>query len=56
MVTQDTDFLRLHAAGVSHGGIVYAPQQTPVPHMLRALMLVHDVLTAEDMIQHVEFL
>lgn len=56
VVTQDTDFLRLHAAGVSHGGIVYAPPQTPVPHMLRALMLVHDVLTAEDMIQHVEFL
>lgn len=56
VVTQDTDFLRLHAAGVSHGGIVYAPQQTPVPQMLRDLMLIHDVLTAEDMIQHVEFL
>ena len=33
VVTQDTDFLRLHAAGVSHGGIVYAPQQAPVPQM-----------------------
>jgi hypothetical protein len=56
VVTQDTDFLRLHAAGVSHRGIVYAPQQTPVPHMLRGLMLIHDVLTSEDMIRHVEFL
>ena len=56
VVTQDTEFLRLHAAEVSHGGIVYAPQQTPVPQMLRDLMLIHDVLTAEDMIQHVEFL
>jgi predicted nuclease of predicted toxin-antitoxin system len=24
--TQDVDFLRLHAAGVEHAGIVYAPQ------------------------------
>lgn len=56
VVTQDTDFLRLHAAGVTHGGIVYAPQQTPVSHMLRGLMLLHDVLTPEDMIRHVEFL
>ena len=56
VVTQDTDFLRLHAAGVSHGGIVYAPQQTPVPQMLRGLMLIYDVLTPEDMIRHVEFL
>lgn len=56
VVTQDTDFLQLHAAGVSHRGIVYAPQQTPVPQMLRGLMLIHDVLTSEDMIQHVEFL
>jgi predicted nuclease of predicted toxin-antitoxin system len=25
--TQDTDFLRLHAAGVPHAGIVYAPSR-----------------------------
>jgi predicted nuclease of predicted toxin-antitoxin system len=56
VVTQDTDFLRLHAAGVSHRGIVYASQQTPVPQILRGLMLIHDVLTSEDMIRHVEFL
>jgi hypothetical protein len=48
--------LRLHAAGVSHRGIVYAPQQTPVPHMLRSLMLIHDVLTPDDMVGQVEFL
>ena len=49
VVTQDTDFLRLHAAGISHRGIVYAPQQKPVPQMLRGLMLIHDVLPSEDM-------
>lgn len=54
--TQDADFLRLHAVGVVHRGVVYASQQTPVPHMLRSLMLIHDVLTPDDMIRHVEFL
>lgn len=28
--TQDDDFLRMHAAGTSHAGIVYAPQQTAI--------------------------
>lgn len=56
VVTQDADFLRLHAAGAPHRGIVYAAQQTSVPQMLRGLMLVHDVLTSEDMASHVEFL
>jgi predicted nuclease of predicted toxin-antitoxin system len=59
--TQDADFLRLHAAGVPHQGIVYAPQHTPVSLILRALilralMLIYDVLTPEDMVRHIEFL
>ena len=54
--TQDADFLRLHAAGVPHGGIVYVHQQTPVGHIVRGLMLIHDLLVAEDMTNHVEFL
>ena len=56
MVTQDADFLRLHASGLSHRGIVYMPQQTPVAHMLRSLMLLHDVLSPDDMVRHIEFL
>lgn len=38
MVTQDADFLQLHAAGLPHQGIVYAPQQTSISHMLCSLM------------------
>lgn len=56
LVTQDTDFLRLHAAGLPHQGIAYTPQQTSISHMLRSLMLIHDLLTPGDMIRHVEFL
>jgi uncharacterized protein with PIN domain len=56
IVTQDVDFLRLHAAGRSHGGIVYAPQQTAIGTIIRGLMLIYDVLTLDDMTDHVEFL
>ena len=56
ILTQDTDFLRLHNAGVSHCGILYAPQQMPIGRIVRGLMLIHDVLTPEEMINHVEFL
>ena len=54
--TQDADFLRLHSAGRPHLGIIYAPQQTEVGYLLRGLMLIFDVLTPEEMINHVEFL
>lgn len=56
IVTQDVDFLRLHASGVEHAGIVYASQQTSISRMLRSLMLVHDLLKPIDMAGHVEFL
>ena len=54
--TQDEDFLRLHAAGVEHAGIAYASQGASIGEIVRGLMLIHDVLEAEDMKGHVEFL
>jgi Domain of unknown function (DUF5615) len=54
--TQDDDFLRLHAAGIEHAGIAYAPQGTSIGNMIRGLMLIYRVLDAEDMRGHVEFL
>lgn len=56
IVTQDADFLRLQASGHAHGGIVYAPQGTPISAMVRGLMLLQDALSADDMASHVEFL
>jgi len=53
---QDADFLRLHAAGHLHAGIVSAPQQTPIGAIVRGLMLIYDVLSSDDMAGHVEFL
>jgi uncharacterized protein with PIN domain len=54
--TQDDDFLRLHATGVNHAGIVYAPQGTSIGEIIFGLMLIYQVLDAEDMKGHVEYL
>jgi hypothetical protein len=56
ILTQDDDFLRLHAQGQAHSGIVYARQPTPIGDMLRGLMLIYQVLDADEMKGHVEFI
>ncbi|MEW6379281.1 MAG: DUF5615 family PIN-like protein [bacterium] len=54
--TQDDDFLRLHAQGVNHAGIVYARQQMPIGDIIRGLMPIYHVLDTGDMQNHIEFL
>lgn len=54
--TQDEDFLTLHAANQPHAGIVYTPQQTSIGDSIRGLMLIYQVLDAEDMQGHVEYI
>lgn len=54
--TQDADFLRLAAAGHKHAGIVYAPQRTALGEIIRGLVLIFQVLDAEDMMGRVEYL
>jgi hypothetical protein len=56
MFSQDDDFLRLHAAGVEHAGIVYAPQHSSTSDIIYGLMLIYQVLESEDMIGQVEYL
>jgi predicted nuclease of predicted toxin-antitoxin system len=41
LVTQDDDFLRLHAQGVAHAGIAYCRQQSvSIGEMLRRIILI----------------
>lgn len=54
--TQDTDFLRLVTAGATHAGIVYAPQYTSIGDIIRGLVLIYQLLEAEDMIGKIEYL
>jgi predicted nuclease of predicted toxin-antitoxin system len=57
LVTQDADFLRLHAEGVAHAGIAYCRQgAVPIGELLRFLVLIHDLLSPEEMAGRVEFL
>ena len=50
------DFLKLHAKGFEHAGIVYTPQGTSIGTIVRGLELIYLVLSPEDMHNHVEFL
>lgn len=54
--TRDDDFLRLHASGLPHAGIVYTSRRVSIGDMLRGLALIHEILDADDMQGRVEFL
>ena len=50
--TQDEDFLR----ETNHNGIAYAHQRTPMRHIIEGLSLIAEVMTEEEMKNHIEFL
>ena len=57
LLTFDSDFLALHQSGVSHAGIVWCPATSyPIGALIQMLVLLHGVLTADDMLNHVEYL
>ena len=57
LFTKDHNFLRLHAAGTAHAGIAYCRKDTrSVGDIIRALVLIWEILEPEEMQNHVEFL
>jgi predicted nuclease of predicted toxin-antitoxin system len=57
LVTHDTDFLRLARLGSHHSGIVYCHLTAyPVGELIRRLILLYEVLAAEEIQGRVEFL
>lgn len=57
IVTHDTDFLRLHASGIQHAGIIFsALQARTVGDMIRSIALIWEHLEPEDMRGHCEFI
>ncbi|SRR6266566_2637071 len=56
VLTRDSDFLRLHAAGAVHAGILYAPWKRTVREIIARVVRIHRIFTAEDMLGHVEYL
>lgn len=48
LVTQDRDFVDMHWAGVAHGGIVYASKRTSVGTIVKWLVEIASVYSAEE--------
>jgi len=56
MVTEDDDYLRLHAAGVAHAGIVYFPPESrTIGQMVAKLEELAEEVDAEAMIGRVQY-
>lgn len=57
LITHDDDFVRLHHLGAEHAGIGYCHQtKYSVGDLLQVLILLHGCISAEDMINRVEYL
>jgi predicted nuclease of predicted toxin-antitoxin system len=56
LITYDPDFLRLHATGIPHAGIVYGTADMSIGTVIGGALLLAEVLDAGEMISHVEFL
>jgi hypothetical protein len=57
MVTFDVDYQTLHNAGASHAGIAWAPaRKYSIGELISCLALVHGVYTADEMMNHLEYL
>jgi hypothetical protein len=55
--TQDKDFLRLNAAGVSHRGIAYCSQNSRnIGQIIDGLLLIWEIYEPDEMRGRVEFL
>lgn len=57
IVTQDADFLRLDAAGLSHCGIAYCqPRSRSLGEIIRSLVLIWEIYDPEEMFDRIEYL
>jgi hypothetical protein len=56
LITMDSDFLVLAERFTSYAGIAYANPSRSIGALIGSIMLLCDVLTAEEMMNHVEFL
>ena len=57
IVTHDSDFLAIHAAGVPHAGIAYCHKDAlSVGEITKYLVLIWEVYESEEMANRVEFI
>ena len=56
VITMDSDFLILASHRVTHAGIAYFSPTRSIGELIGSVMLIYDVLTPDDVKNHVEFL
>lgn len=56
IVTYDNDFLKLHQTSSSHSGIAFSSKPKSIGAMIASLLLMHEVLSSEDMENMIEFI
>jgi len=56
IITQDTDFLRLHKTGISHAGILFAHQSKTMSEIIHSLIRIYQMKTEEAMNNQIEYL
>lgn len=57
VVTHDSDYLALHAAGTLHAGVAWSPAvKYSIGGLVAVLTLLHAVYTADDMLGRLEHL
>lgn len=56
IITQDSDFIILASQGMAHAGIVdFKPQSRTTRQIIRELLRLYEQLSAEDMLNRVEY-
>jgi predicted nuclease of predicted toxin-antitoxin system len=56
ILTQDQDFLQLCLESASHCGLIFAGDSMSIGEIVQGVELICEVLYAEDMLGHVEYL
>jgi predicted nuclease of predicted toxin-antitoxin system len=57
LISFDSDFLALHQSGIPHAGIVWCPAtKYGIGELIKMLVLIHGVVAAGEMHNHVEYL
>src|SRR4051794_13228878 len=57
IVTHDEDLLSIASTAATHAGVAYCAQGTrTLGQIIETLLLIHGVLTADDMRDHIEFM
>ncbi|MBI3195182.1 MAG: DUF5615 family PIN-like protein [Ignavibacteriae bacterium] len=56
LITQDEDFLRIHAQGSSHCGIVFASKSLSISQIVNGISLLCEVLDSSEMENQIQFL